>query len=122
MHRLVNPDDVENAAWHYLCVARAESPDAARASLLPVGRDARVPMREIYDMFRGRATPDDVLAAAGHDPASEFYAHLYLGLYFEALGNKARTLTHIRIAAADKYARVAGYMHGVARAHLRILQ
>jgi len=25
-HRTVNPDDVENAAWHFLCVAKAESP------------------------------------------------------------------------------------------------
>ncbi len=25
-HRTVNPNDVENAAWHFLCVARAESP------------------------------------------------------------------------------------------------
>jgi hypothetical protein len=122
LHRTVNPNDVENAAWHYLCVARAESPDAARAALLPVGRDARVPMRQIYDMFRGSATPDDVLAAAGRDPASEFYAHLYLGLYFEALGNKALALRHITVAAADKYARVAGYMHGVARVHFRILR
>ena len=35
-HRLVNPNDVENAAWHYLCVARAESPARAKELLLPV--------------------------------------------------------------------------------------
>ena len=40
-HRTVNPDDVENAAWHFLCVARAESPEAARKQMLPVGPDAR---------------------------------------------------------------------------------
>src|SRR5262245_7135390 len=50
-HRTVNPDDVENAAWHFLCVARADSPAAARAALLPVGPDARVPMRQVYEMF-----------------------------------------------------------------------
>src|SRR5688572_23374147 len=38
-HRTVNPDDVENAAWHFLCVARAESPESARRQLLPVGTD-----------------------------------------------------------------------------------
>ena len=32
-HRAVNPDDVENAAWHFLCVARDESPAKARAGL-----------------------------------------------------------------------------------------
>ena len=52
-HRTVNPDDVENAAWHFLCVAREQTPDKARAALLPVGPDARVPMREVYQMFRG---------------------------------------------------------------------
>ena len=40
-HRTVNPDDVENAAWHFLCVAREQSPDKARAALLPVGPDSR---------------------------------------------------------------------------------
>ena len=64
-HRAVNPDDVENAAWHFLCVARAESPAKARAALLPVGPDARVPMREVYQMFRGTLTPEQVLSAAG---------------------------------------------------------
>src|SRR4029078_7815766 len=74
-HRSVNPDDVENAAWHFLCVARAASPEKARAALLPVGPDARVPMREVYEMFRGALTPDRVLAAAGSRLDGQFYAH-----------------------------------------------
>jgi len=49
-HRTVNPDVVENAAWHFLCVARADSVAAARAALLPVGPDRRVPMHEVYGM------------------------------------------------------------------------
>ncbi len=56
-HRTVNPDDVENAAWHFLCVARAESPEAARKQILPVGPDARLPMREVYQMFKGEHDP-----------------------------------------------------------------
>src|SRR5262245_47284751 len=39
LHRTVNPDDVENAAWHFLCVARSESPERAVAAILPVGPD-----------------------------------------------------------------------------------
>jgi lipoprotein NlpI len=120
-HRTVNPDDVENAAWHFLCVARSESPATARAALLPVGPDARVPMRQIYEMLRGAITPEDVLAAATAQPVSQFYAHLYVGLYFEALGNKMGALEHITAAAADRYS-AAGYMHAVARVHLRTLQ
>src|SRR6185295_16769096 len=118
-HRTVNPDDVENAAWHFLCVARAESPARARAALLPVGPDARLPMREVYEMFRGTLTPEQVLSAAGTDLEAQFFAHLYLGLYFEAIGIKSRALEHITIAAADRFARAGGYMHMVARVHLR---
>src|SRR3984893_13167998 len=64
-HRTVNPDDVENAAWHFLCVARGESPEKAKRALLPVGPDSRVPMREINEMFRGKYTPEQVMRAAG---------------------------------------------------------
>ena len=31
LHRTVNPDDVENAFWHFLCVARAESPETGKS-------------------------------------------------------------------------------------------
>jgi lipoprotein NlpI len=121
-HRTVNPDDVENAAWHFLCVARSETPERAKAALLPVGPDARVPMREVYQMFRGALTADDVLKAAGSQPSGLFYAHLYVGLYSEALGRKDLALKHIREAAADRYAGAGGYMHMVARVHLKVIE
>lgn len=117
-HRTVNPDDVENAAWHFLCVARAESPEAARQQLLPVGPDARVPMREVYQLFQGRLTQAQVMKAAGADPSAQFFARLYIGLYLEATGDPAAGRTQIEIAAEDRYARVGGYMHDVARVHL----
>jgi lipoprotein NlpI len=120
-HRGVNPNDVENAAWHFLCVARAESPAAAKAALLPVGPDARVPMREVYQMFRGTLTPEQVISAAGSRPEAQFYGHLYVGLYFEALGRKDRALEYITVAAADRFEPYGGYMHMVARVHLRAM-
>jgi len=120
-HRSVNPADVENAAWHFLCVAKADSPQAARAALLPVGPDPRKPMREIYEMFRGTVSPEQVLTAAGGQPESQFYAHLYLGLYFDVIGNARRALEHIRVAAEERYAPLGGYMHVVARVHLESL-
>ena len=121
-HRTVNPADVENAAWHFLCVARAESPEKARVALLPVGPDARVPMRQIYQMFRGTLAPEEVMAAAGAQLESQFYAHLYVGLYSEALGNSESALEHIRAAASDRYSVAGGYMSTVAKVHLGILQ
>jgi lipoprotein NlpI len=119
LHRTVNPNDVENAVWHFLCVARAESPEQAKAAILPVGPDARVPMRQVYEMFRGTLPPDRVLAAAGSRPSGEFFAHLYVGLYYEALRDK-RALEHIRMAAADRFADAGGYMHTVAKVHLLV--
>ena len=117
-HRTVNPDDVENAAWHFLCVARAESADAARKQMLPVGPDARVPMREVYQMFAGKMTQAQVMRAAGNDPSAQFFARLYVGLYLEAIGQRDAGRAQIEIAAEDRFARVGGYMHDVARVHL----
>lgn len=117
-HRVVNPNDVENAAWHFLCVARAESPQKARARLLPAGPDGRVPMAQIYEMLRGKVTPDEVLAAAGARTDAQFYAHLYVGLYFEAHGKRDLAREHITAASDDRYAAVGGYMHRVAKVHL----
>jgi len=119
-HRTVNPDDVENAAWHFLCVARAESPEAARKQILPVGPDARLPMREVYRMFKGEMTQAQVMKAAGSDPAGQFFARLYIGLYLEATGNREAGRAQIEIAAEDRYARVGGYMHDVARVHMKM--
>jgi lipoprotein NlpI len=120
-HLTVNPNDVENSAWHFLCVARAESPEAALAALLPVGPDSRSPMREIYEMFRGRMTPQDVLQAAGGQPQARFYAHLYRGLYQEAMGRTAASRDDILLASDDRFAAVGGYMHMVAVVHRDLL-
>ena len=62
---------------------------------------------------------EDVLKAAGDRPSGQFYAHLYIGLYSEALGRKDLELKHIKEAASDRYASVGGYMHMVARVHAR---
>jgi len=119
-HRTVNPNDVENPAWHFLCVARAESPEKARAALLPVGPDQRSPMREIYQMFKGTMTPEAVLKAAGNDPSSQFYAELYVGLYYDALNDGARAREHLSAAASSRFADAGGYMYRVATLHPRI--
>ncbi|HLG60040.1 MAG TPA: hypothetical protein VI485_32165 [Vicinamibacterales bacterium] len=119
-HRTVNPNDVENPAWHFLCVARAESSEKARAALLPVGPDQRSPMREIYQMFRGSLSPEAVLAAGGDSQSGRFYAELYVGLYYEATGNDQKALEHLRAAASDRYASAGGYMHTVAKLHPRL--
>lgn len=121
LHRTVNPNDVENAAWHFLCAAKAESPARAKERLLPVGPDVRAPMAEIYEMFAGRLAPERVTAAAGGGVSAQFYAHLYVGLYFDAVGRREEAMKHMAIAASDRYARAGGYMHDMARVHLSTL-
>jgi lipoprotein NlpI len=116
-HRTVNPNDVENPAWHFLCVAHAESPQRARAALLPVGPDQRSPMREVYEMFKGAMTPDAVIGAAGQSLSARFFAELYVGLYYEATGNKTEALAHLKAAASDRFASEGGYMYRVATLH-----
>jgi lipoprotein NlpI len=127
LHQTVNPHDVENAVWHFLCVARASSPEKARAALIPIEGDARVPMAQVHALFAAKAKPEDVLAAAkaGEPPPDrldnqQFYAHLYLGLYFEAIGDARLAEEHISKAATGFKA--DHYMGDVARVHAQVLR
>lgn len=42
----VDTNDVENAVWHFLCVARKEGVARARVGILKIGEDRRVPMMQ----------------------------------------------------------------------------
>jgi lipoprotein NlpI len=127
LHRTVNPEDVENSAWHYLCNARATSPKQARADLIPVSKDGRVPMKQVLELFAGKLKPQDVLDAAekakltGDDlQEARFYANLYVALYFESEGDAKKTLEHLT-TAVEKYP-IGHYMWDVADAHLKMLK
>lgn len=123
-HQTVNPHDVENAAWHFLCVARLEGVDAARKALIPIQGDSRVPMRQVHDLFAGKGSAEAVLAAAnqgGDSPSRRnhlCYAHLYLGLYYEAIGDTAKAKTHILKAARDY--QMDHYMGKTALTHAKV--
>jgi lipoprotein NlpI len=122
LHRTVNPQDAENAAWHFLCVVRAPlgSVEAARKSLISVTRDARIPMAQIQQMFAGERTPEEVAEVAKKaDGTAEFYADLYVGLYHEALGADEESLRYIKRAAENPAAKDS-YMGDVARVHLSL--
>ena len=77
-------------------------------------------MREIYQMFRGKHTPEEVMRVAGDAVDAQFYASLYTGLYWEALGDAARAERQITEAAGDRLSG-AGYMHAVERVHRDLL-
>jgi len=123
VHQTVNPNDVENAAWHFICVARAENIEAAKKALIPISGDSRVPMKEVHDLFAGKGTVKEVLKAAESGEGEALknhrcYAHLYLGLYFEALGDEAKAKEHI-LKAANDY-RMGHYMGKSAQVHVKV--
>ena len=107
LHQTVNSRDVENAVWHFLCVARIDGIEAARKRLIPISGDKRVPMKEVHALFAGTGSEEQVLKAASAVEGDAnrrnalCYAHLYLGLYEEALKNSTKSLEHIRKAAHD---------------------
>jgi lipoprotein NlpI len=122
LHRTVNPQDVENAAWHFLCLVRAPkgSVEAARRKLIPVDDDSRVPMAQIQQMFAGTLSPEDVLKAGEEaGGTAKFYADLYVGLYYEAQGRDDQSLRLVESAAANPAAKDS-YMGDVARVHVKL--
>ncbi len=120
-HRTVNPEDVENAVWHFLCAVKAPggSVEKARVNLIPIQGDGRVPMKEIHQLFAGETTPDTVIAAGKLGGNSgEFYADLYVGLYYESVGEEEKALSFMERAAANLSSK--HYMGDVARSHLLV--
>ena len=123
VHQTVNPNDVENAAWHFICVAKAEGLEEAKKNLIPIRGDSRVPMAEVHDLFSGKGSVENVMKAAQvgaeSDRANQLcYAHLYLGLYFEALGELEKAKEHMLKSAIDY--KMDHYMGKTAQVHLQV--
>jgi lipoprotein NlpI len=123
-YQTYDASDVENVVWRYICQAKSEGVDAARKGIMPLDReDRRVPLMKVYAVYRGEATPDDVLAAARDGNPSEtelrhrlFYAHLYVALYFEANSDEESAKRHMGLAHEQ---RISHYMWDVADVHLK---
>ena len=122
LHHDVNPDDVENSAWYYLCVAKSESVEAAKKTLIGSRGDRREPMMEILKMLQGRSTPEQVLEAAEKSsPVPElkvrakFYADLYIGLYYDSIGREEDAVKFFKRSLEQGE---QGYMADTARVYL----
>src|SRR5260370_41706104 len=53
-YQTVDKNDVENAVWRYLCMAKKDGTKKARAGLLKIGKDVRVPRKESCGLCGGR--------------------------------------------------------------------
>ncbi|MEM9940155.1 MAG: hypothetical protein AAF939_01115 [Planctomycetota bacterium] len=130
-HQTVNTQDVENAVWHLLCASKISDLQQARKQLIPISEDGRVPMTEIYEMFAGRKTPADVHEAAKQTsvyvkPDSErhrlqrYYAHLYIGLYQEMMGESELAKASLEKAVLVNPLPKDNFMGAVAQTHLTV--
>ena len=122
--RTVNPNDYENGIFHFLCMAQAKGVEEARKFARKIEGDSRVPMKQIYEAYRGKATTAEVMLAAehGYPNAAElndrlFYAHLYLGLFEDVAGNTEAARRHLT-RAVENFP-VVHYMWDVGRIHAR---
>ncbi|NNE92646.1 MAG: hypothetical protein HKN23_13450 [Verrucomicrobiales bacterium] len=124
-HQTVNTQDVENAVWHFICAVRAPegTVEKARKDFIDIQRDGRVPMKEVHALFAGTGSAEDVLQAANAGPESAkrnqlCYAHLYLGLYFEALGEMEKARDHMVKSAVDY--KMDHYMGKTSQVHAKL--
>lgn len=127
-HRRVNAADVENAAWHFLCEAKANGIQTARRELLPAPGDRRVPMSQIFQRLSGgddaaaQSTAIDAAvdsAAAAEKSSARFYADLYLGLIADAEGDSTAAKKYLDRAADDPWTH---FMADVARLYASSLR
>jgi lipoprotein NlpI len=124
-HQTVNGADCENALWHWLCVARESGTNAAIKAIYPYDEsDVRPPMKQLHALYAGKGSVEAVIAASEKNerPNSQslwdLYARLYLGLYYEAMGDSAKSIEWLKEAV--EVAPAGGRMGDVARVHLRL--
>ncbi|MBP85425.1 MAG: hypothetical protein CMJ64_01715 [Planctomycetaceae bacterium] len=132
LYQTFHDNDVENSVWRYLCMVSTHGIEKSRKVMLPIENDRRVPMMQVFELYRGNLKSEEVLAACKRDaPPAEvlagrlFYAHLYLGLYHEVAGQADLAAKYIKLAADKELAdnpRINRYMWDVARIHAELME
>ena len=124
-HR-VGPSDIENGIWRFLCIAEEEGIAKARETILEYPRKGRKPFPALLALYLDRGSADAVLEEARRDTSSAeelttnlFYAHYYLGKYYEIVDQKDRALTHVRTALEHK---ISHFMYACAEIDAKRLE
>jgi lipoprotein NlpI len=126
--------DRENGIWRYLSQTKALGRDKAREGLLKYEKDDRQPFPDVYRLFSGELTGDEVLkriSDAKIDPRERekrlFYAELYIGLNDFVEERLESAEKHLDEAAQNAWGAKAGgdtgpgFMWHVARVHHDLL-
>ena len=125
--------DRENGIWRYLAQVKASGLQMAEKELLKYTKDDRKPFGDVYAMFAGKLSDQQVLLRINESPDSapeklkqRFYAHLYIGLYSHAKGDTETAEKQLREAVANQWGQQAsggpGYMWHAARVHYNLLR
>lgn len=118
--------DRENGVWQFIANARVKGIEAARKEMLEYTRFDREPFPDLYEMFAGKKTGAEVLSGAEKkglkdDALVMFFAHYYVGLNEQLLGNAAAATDHlakaVRLSLEARAGGGPGYMGQVARLH-----
>lgn len=123
--------DRENGIWRYLSHHKAFGREKAREQLLKYDKDDRPPFREVYRLFDGTLSPDEVLKAIPADLSDDarnsrlFYSHLYIGLLHAANDEPEAAAKSLQISTLNPWPHTAGFgpnwMWHVGRLQLRRL-
>lgn len=124
--------DRENGIWRYLSQYRAGGKEKARAELLKYEKDDRQPFGEVYRLFAGDLTAEQILKRieekqvdTSEREKQRFYAELYIGLNELVEGREDSARLHLRRAVSNTWAPRSGYgpeyMWQVARIQFELL-
>ncbi len=108
--------DRENGLWKFLCDVRHSDLETARAQMLVYEEDDRASLPDVYRMYAGELTPDELLEAirsGGFDEADLdrrlFYAELYVGFYYWVQDEVDPAREHLEACLRTEFGRDAGY-------------
>lgn len=101
----VGATDIENGLWRLMCIAEEEGIEVARESMFAYPSRRRPPFPALLDLYMGTGKVDTVFEAAqaeGLSPSEQtnrrFYAHYYVGKYYELIGERDKARTEIEKA------------------------
>jgi len=124
--------DRENGIWRYFSQVKAFGKEKAREGLLKYAKDDREPFPDVYQLFEGKRTPEQILEKIKSAELSDddremryFYAHLYIGLNYAVENKPDEARAQLRKAVANAWGPRAGYgptyMWHVGRLHYELL-
>lgn len=97
--------DIENGIWRFLCIAEAEGLAKARETMFAYPRKRGAPFPALLALYLGPGTVEAVLEEAEGDTlpgeahtARLFYAHYYIGKFYEIAGDVGKADVHVRKA------------------------